>query len=106
MIACLLMLVTAYCPCAKCTKGTGIDASGHKPVAGVTVAIPRRYPLGSTVIIEGRTYRGTDRYASHLSDRIDIYFSRHDDAVAFGKQHKRVTIITPKQKKHHGKNIP
>lgn len=91
------MLCTAFCCCNICTKGAGIDATGQKPVEGITVAIPRQYPLGSTVIIEGHEYRGTDRYNKNLSPRIDIYFLLHSDAVKFGKQYKRVTIITPKK---------
>lgn len=93
------MLCTAYCCCTVCCgkNAKGIDATGQKPVQGITVAIPRRYPLGSTVIIEGHEYRGTDRYNKNLSPRIDIYFLLHSDAVKFGKQYKRVTIITPKK---------
>ena len=97
MIYCLSnFVVTAYCACKVCcgNQASGLDASGRRPVEGVTVALPRRFPLGSIVIIEGREYRGTDRLAKKYDERIDIYFRKHSDAIAWGIKNKRVTIIT------------
>lgn len=93
-------VVTAYCACQICCgrNAKGIDASGHKPIEGITIAIPRRFPLGSRVIIEGHEYIGSDRLSKRFNSRFDIYFKSHSDAVRFGKQTKRVTVITPKHK--------
>jgi 3D (Asp-Asp-Asp) domain-containing protein len=87
---------TAYCACQICcgSHATGLDATGHKPVGGVTVALPRRFPLGSEVIIDGKHYKGTDRLAKRFDNRIDLFFNSHLDAVRFGKQLKIVTVIT------------
>ena len=91
-------LVTAYCACKICCgqHSHGIDASGHKPIENETCALPRQFPIGSKVIIDGKTYIGTDRYSKKLGTRIDLFFPKHKIALAFGKQSKRVVIITNK----------
>lgn len=96
------LIVTAYCACRVCCgpQANGLTASGAKPQQGITVAGPRRYPLGSKVIVKGHTYLLQDRLAKRYDNRIDIYFNNHKDAAQFGKQFLAVTIITtkPKQK--------
>ena len=91
-------VVTAYCACKICCgeHTSGLDATGHKPIDGITVALPRRFPLGSKVIIDGHEYVGSDRLAKRFDNRIDIYFQSHNDALRFGKKHKSVTIKTNK----------
>ena len=90
------LILSAYCSCSLCCgkHATGLDATGHKPKQGITVAIPRRFPLGSKVLIGNHFYTGTDRLARRFDNRIDIYFQSHKDAVRFGIQKQRVKIIT------------
>jgi 3D (Asp-Asp-Asp) domain-containing protein len=68
----LPVVVTAYCHCAKCRGRSGQPtASGKMPVEGITVAGPRKYPLGTRVYIEGigeRTIQ--DRLARRFDDRM------------------------------------
>ena len=52
----------------------------HCPVVGLTIAIPRRFPLGSVVEIDGKKYIGEDRTNKKFDGRFDIFV---------------VTIITP-----------
>lgn len=93
----LTAILTAYCACRTCCgpNAAGITASGTRPVAGRTVAIPRAYPLGSRVVIGGHTYVGEDRTARRYDGRIDIFFPTHAAARRFGIRTNTVTIITP-----------
>ena len=102
-------IITAYCACKVCCgpNAKGITASGNKPIEGVTVAIPRRYPLGSRVIMQTISkygdssnsrrnhYLGLDRTATKYDGRIDVYFASHATAKNFGIKREQVTIITP-----------
>lgn len=86
--------ITAYCACRKCTKGTGITASGRKPVEGRTVAASRSIPLGTKIHIGGGIgWRVVeDRLAKRFDGRVDIYFRSHAEALKFGKQNRAVKI--------------
>lgn len=81
-------VVTAYIatgtPCADC----------RMPVAGRTIALPREYPLGSEVIINGHTFLGEDRTNKRFNGRFDIFMDSKQEAISFGKQTLCVTIIT------------
>ncbi len=88
--------VTAYCPCSKCCGkwSGGPAASGKMPVAGVTVAGPRRIPFGTRVKIEGVGVRVVqDRLARKYDTRFDVFFASHAEAVKFGKRELKVGII-------------
>ena len=88
--------VTAYCPCAICCGvmgGTGITASGKPARQGVTVAASRKIPMGTRVRIEGVGVRVVqDRLAPRYDDRVDVFFTRHEDAVRFGKKTLAVRV--------------
>jgi len=90
--------LTAYCACKVCCgpNAQGITAANVKPIQGITIAAPRKYPLRTTtVIINGHTYTVQDRLAKRYDARFDIYFNSHKDALQFGIKHKqKVTIIT------------
>ncbi len=91
------LLITAYCACHICCgpQSKGIDAIGKKPIQGITTAAPRNIPLGTSIHIEGFTnnFIVQDRYNKNLSDRIDIFFDKHEDAKKFGVKHNvKVTI--------------
>jgi len=105
----LTAIVSAYCACTICcgSNAKGITASGNKPIEGLTVAIPRRYPLGSRVFLQeipehrntGNSrrdyYLGLDRTASKYDGRVDVYFKNHLQAKKFGIKTNKVIIITP-----------
>lgn len=101
-------LVTAYCSCALCCGSPGkLTASGDKPTAGITVAGPRRYPLGTIVEIrlpEGwKRFTIQDRLAPRYDDRFDVFMGNdarrdHPRAILFGKKYLPFRIIsTPKK---------
>ncbi len=81
--------VTAYCPCALCCGkwSDGITASGKTAQANHTIAVdPSVIPLGTKVMIGGKTYYAEDTGGAIKGNRIDIYFDSHRDALNFGKQ--------------------
>lgn len=90
-------VLTAYCACRTCCgpHATGLTAAGTRPIEGRTVALPRRLPLGSRVVIGGHTYVGEDRTARRFDGRIDVFFADHQAARRFGIRTNNVTIITP-----------
>lgn len=95
-----LAVITAYCACVKCcgTNADGINAAGRAPVQGISIAGPRRFPLGTKVKLEGMTnvFVIDDRLARKYDVRFDIFFNSHADALRFGKRSLRVTVITNK----------
>ena len=88
------MIITAYCACALCCgpQASGLTASGVCPVEGITVAAPRSIPLGTRIRLtvpglwKSRAFMVQDRLARRYDDRVDVYFTRHSDAVKFGKR--------------------
>lgn len=89
-------VLTAYCACRTCCgpNATGLTAAGTRPIEGRTVALPRRFPLGSRVVIGGHTYIGEDRTARRFDGRIDVYCASHETAKRRGISTNLVTIIT------------
>lgn len=85
--------VTAYCACKICcgSNARGITASGQKPIQGITVAAS--LPFGSSVVIQGHTYKVQDRLSKRFDKRFDIFFNSHKDALKWGKTNVSVTII-------------
>lgn len=96
--------VTAYCACEICCgewaknrpDGIVYGAAGVPLEQGVSCASP--LPFGTEVEIEGLgTYVVQDRIASWVVDKygenlIDIYFSDHEAACAFGLQYLNVCV--------------
>ena len=95
--------LTAYCPCAKCCGkwANGITATGTTATEGRTIAVdPRVIPYGSTVTIyyeDGtvHTYTAEDCGGAIKENRIDVFFSSHDAARAFGVQSAMVYVEEP-----------
>lgn len=84
----LTAVVTAY-------VATGHTCADCKwPEAGRTIAIPRRFPLGSVVEINGHRYIGEDRTARRYNGRFDIFMDSRQHARAWGKQTLTVKIIS------------
>lgn len=85
----LTAMVTAYI-------ATGSTCADNKwPIVGETIALPRRFPLGSEVIINGHHYKGQDRTALKYNGRFDIFMPTLEEAKKWGKQTLTITIITP-----------
>lgn len=86
---------TAYCPCAQCCgKTNGITASGTKATAGRTVAMSSSYSFGTKIEIRGLgTYVVEDRGGAIQSNRIDIYFDTHQEALNFGRRTVYLKVI-------------
>ena len=89
----------AYCPCMKsCGKTDGITSTGTLAAEGRTIAVdPRVIPYGSTVTIyyeDGtvHTYTAEDCGGAIKENRIDVFFSSHDAARAFGVQSAMVYV--------------
>lgn len=91
--------VTGYCPCEKCCgKTDGITKSGVKAISSKTIAMDKKYPMGTEVIIEGFeniVFEKQDIGGAIKGNKIDIYFDTHQEALNFGRQTKKVWILTP-----------
>ncbi len=83
--------LTAYCACEKCcgkwAASAGITASGAQCEEGVTVAMGG-VPFGTQLSINGHVYTVQDRGTSY--GHVDVYFSSHSAALAFGLQYADV----------------
>ena len=67
--------ITGYCSCAACCgKTTGITASGTRATAGRTIAAVE------------------DRGGAIRGNRIDLYFSSHSEALAWGVRYMEVLV--------------
>lgn len=86
--------VTAYCGCSACCgKSNGITASGTKATEGRTIAADTsKYPFGTELVIDGKTYVVEDRGGAISGNRIDIYFNSHSDALQWGVRYCEVKI--------------
>lgn len=87
--------LTAYCNCKKCCGkwSGGPTASGKMPKAGRTIAVdPKIIPLGTKVVINGKTYTAEDTGSAIKNKRIDVYFDSHQAALNFGVQYAKVYL--------------
>lgn len=87
--------VYAYCPCNYCCGNTlGITATGTKATANHTVAVdPKVVPLGSKIIINGRTYVAEDTGGGIKGNKIDMFFNSHQEALQWGIKTLDVYLI-------------
>lgn len=106
----LSVVVTAYCPCVKCCgiyseqhpsrQNTGFvqkTSTGTIPQQGRTIAVdPSVIPLGSEVVINGHSYIAEDTGGGIKGNRIDIFFSSHQEALNWGRQTLEVMIFENK----------
>lgn len=94
---------TGYCACQKCCgKTNGITALGVKATAGVTVAMPSNYSFGTKIQLKnangtlmngGNYYTVQDRGGAIKSNRIDIFFSSHQEALNFGRRTVYLKVV-------------
>ena len=99
--------ITAYCSCEICCgywatirpkddNGNPIVYTSTGAVArqGVTIAVdPEVIPYGTEVRIGGHTYIAQDTGGDITGNRIDVYFSNHEDALEYGRKHDEVFIM-------------
>lgn len=111
------MVVTGYCPCGECcgwrrtwygrpviasgpsagrTKAIGYTASGAYARPGSVAADADLFPFGALVYVPGYGYgrvedRGSDIKGYHL----DLFFRRHAEAEAWGRQVLEVKVWMP-----------
>lgn len=110
----ITLMTTAYCPCGKCCgwkrnwrfqpvynygpmkgqpKKVGQTASGSMARPGTIAADTRLFPFGTIMYIEGYGYgRVEDRGGAIKGHHIDLFFRRHQQALEWGRQEKRVKV--------------
>ena len=98
--------LTAYCSCEICCNkwalNRPIDENGNEIVygsigerlkEGYSIAVdPTVIPYRTEVIINGHTYKAQDCGGAIKGNRIDVYFSTHEDALEFGVQYAEVFL--------------
>ena len=96
--------ITAYCPCEICCgiwaknrpNGIVVGAYGVELEEGVSIAAP--LPSNTKLYIDGiGEYTVQDKLADWVLEKydnkvVDIYFNNHEDAIAFGLQHRTVYL--------------
>lgn len=97
------IVATAYCSCKKCCgvwaenrpNGIVYTASGEEAVQGVTIAADWSvYPSGTVLYIDGLGERIVhDKGGAIKGNRIDVYFSDHEEALQFGRQELKARVI-------------
>ena len=71
-----------------------VTASGDKPVPNKTVAADKSIPFGTRVWIEGVGVRTVnDRGGAIKRGRLDLCMATRDEAIAFGRQNRKVIIL-------------
>lgn len=95
------MEVTAYCACEECCgpSASGVTASGKRVSYndGRFVAADRSFKFGSKLIIPGyadnQPVEVIDRGGAIKGHRLDLFFTSHDDALAWGRQQVEVIVM-------------
>ncbi|MDR1817098.1 MAG: 3D domain-containing protein [Puniceicoccales bacterium] len=107
------LLVTAYCNCEKCCEwtrdadGEPVFASGplkgKRKVVGKTAsglmtrpgtAASAVLPFGTLLVVEGAGVFQVEDRGRLRSDQIDLWFPTHAEALRWGRQRRKVIIVT------------
>ena len=76
-----------------------VTASGDRPIPGQTVAADKSIPFGTKVWIEGVGVRTVnDRGGAIKRGRLDLCMATRDEAIAFGRQKRKVIILKDGEK--------
>lgn len=93
------MRVTAYCPCPKCCGeySGGPTACGYEIRPGdAFVAADKKYSFGTEVLINGynngEPVKVLDRGGAIHGDRLDVFFSSHEEALEWGVKYLDVKV--------------
>jgi 3D (Asp-Asp-Asp) domain-containing protein len=122
------MTITAYCNCGRCCqwhldaagapvfssgsfkgrpKEIGVTASGKQAGPGTVAASPSGLPLGTLLYIEDTgVFRVEDRGGGLQNDQLDIWFPTHEEALQWGRQKRRVTLLRLPDTQKIGQNRP
>jgi len=90
--------VYAYGPHKGERKKVGITADGTKTKKGTIAADTRYYPFGTKMYVPGYGWGEVHDVGSAIKgkNRIDVFFSDHDDALDWGRKKLKVTILKPR----------
>ena len=92
------MEVTAYCGCEKCCGeyADGITASGYEIRLGdKLVAAPSTFEFGTEMYIPGYGISSVkDRGGAIQGNRLDVYFSTHEEALQWGRRKLMVQVFS------------
>ena len=87
--------VTAYCPCRKCSGGNSLTYSGTVPKADHTISADLSvFPVGTKVMIDDIVYTVEDKGSGVNGNKADIFFSTHEEALAYGRKTKEVFLVS------------
>lgn len=111
------LVITAYCKCQECCgwertwygrpvyssgpakgkyKQVGVTASGTKARKGTIAADVSIYPFDTIMYIPDYGYGRVEDCGSGIKgNRIEIFFSSHSKALAWGRQARNVEIWLP-----------
>ena len=64
----------------------------HAPDLGTIAADTSRFPFGTKLKFNGNTYTVEDRGGAIRGNRIDLYFSSHSEALAWGVRYMEVLV--------------
>ena len=82
---------TGYCGCSKCSGGSGLTYSGTAPQPSHTISADISVlPLGTKVIIGETVYTVEDIGSGVDGHTVDLYFSSHQEALAYGVKRQEV----------------
>lgn len=85
--------ITAYCPCQSCSEGFGnVSCTGEKLEEGMVAVDKNVIPLGSEIVINGKTYVASDVGGGIEGLHIDIYMESHEATEEFGVQTANVKV--------------
>ena len=77
--------ITGYCNCDSCSGGHSLTYSGTVPKANHTIAADLNlFPIGTKLLIDGIVYTVEDMGSTVNGNKIDIYYSTHEEALAAG----------------------
>lgn len=99
--------LTAYCSCEICcgkwANNRPLDENGNEIVygsigerlkEGYSIAVdPSVIAYNSKVIINNKVYEAQDCGGAIKGNRIDVYFSSHEDALEFGVEYAEVFLL-------------
>ncbi|NLL83607.1 MAG: hypothetical protein GX230_05125 [Lentisphaerae bacterium] len=112
----MTFVVTGYCNCGACCswerswfglgppvyaagpnkgkrKQVGITASGERTRRGTVAADTAVLPFGTIIQVPGYGYgKVMDRGGAIKGNRLDLWFSSHDEALKWGRQTVQVKV--------------
>lgn len=90
-----IFTATAYCPGSEDSANQLRTYSGTVPRPQHTISADITIlPLGTKVMIDDIVYTVEDIGSSVKGEKVDIFFSSRDEALAFGRQTKELFAVT------------